>query len=1007
MNLQRIQSVPLQQFRSEDSASGAPSSPVDNSLPSAGSEQPFFRLDLLRSLQLHRKLALGIALSGVALAAAYAAMMWPVYTAQSQVYIQPIQPKILEQGSTSHWPTDATTYDSFIGQQVQNASHPEVLAGVLHKLEPGSWQKKGESEQTAVERLGKSIQVARVGTSYQVAITAKAADPVLSAKIANAMAAGIVERSSSEDKAGDAERLAILRDEQDRIQKELSADRAEQESLNTKLGVAAIGTTTPDHYDDDISKTHEELVKARTAHDEATARLISLGGDHGLSSKSLDAEADEIVTSDPGLISMKTSLNQRRAVLITQMANLTPNHPQYKQASQELTQIDASLESMMKDMRAKAAVRIQQRVRTDLDRTAGVEGRLNAQLGKLTGAAASATSKLQRANDLATDIVRLQTRHAAVDEQLHNLMLEDSVPGAAHLSVAATVPQHPTISGILRKTLPIALGGILLGLMAALLASNLDPKVYIATDIEHALGFAPMAQLPDFSEVSDGVADEHLLRISAMIAHANQQGTLKSCLFTGTSSGVGVSTVSTRVKTLLETIGSPAVLINESGMPMPVQRTGSAEAGPQDSAGKLAIRRGIRSVALQQRSEGAAEEESLVITDTAPLLISAETEYLARNVDAVIVLVESGVTTRTQLREVATNLQRLNVAAMGFILNRIELKKADPSFRRSVRAMEKHLRAQSRSIGRRTERNVPSTSVVSPDAEPSLAEHAENELQSPVAPEQFVKANTVPEATAEPVAIPVPAVAPAPRRVVKMPQREEFVAAAPVVPPVAMSPKPAAERAPRILRTDVTRSAAFEQTADERELFETSVSHPGPTKPKAQPAVPPPPARSQSAMPQRREQVPDSSGKAAEKAVAADRVSQSDLEEHEEHENNASSSQSERRNLAFAAALKNLRKRAETEETATEASSLPVQEAERQPSARVFVQEPIPVRAAPTANVSDNESSTLVTAPPEFLPPKPATEKDEKGASRSGRLDRKDTYDEVPILPSWHGQYRR
>lgn len=986
MNLQRIQSVPLQQFRPEDSAPEPPL-PVDSSLPPAsGGEQPLFRLDILRSLHMHCRLALGIALAGLALAAAYAAMMWPVYTAQSQVYIQPIQPKILEQGSTSHWPTDATTYDSFIEQQVQNASHPEVLAGVLHKLEPGSWQKNGENEQAAVERLGKSIKVVRVGTSYQVAITAKAADPVLSAKIANAMAAGIVERSSSEDKAGDAERLAILRDEQDRIQKELSADRSEQESLNAKLGVAAIGTTTPDHYDDDISKTHEELVKARTAHDEATARLISLGGDHGLSSKSLDAEADEIVTSDPGLISMKTSLNQRRAVLITQMANLTPNHPQYKQASQELAQIDASLESMMKDLRAKAAVRIQQRVRTDLDRTAGMEGRLNAQLGKLTGAAASATSKLQRANDLATDIVRLQTRYAAVDEQLHNLMLEDIVPGAAHLSVVATVPLHPTISGILRKTLPIALGGILLGLMAALLASNLDPKVYIAADIEHALGFAPMAQLPDFSEVSDGVADEHLLRISAMIAHANQQGNLKSCLFTGTGSGVGVSTLSTRVKTLLETIGSPAMLINESGMPMPVQRTGSAEAGSQNSAGKLAIRRGIRSAALQQRSEGAAEEEeeSLVITDTAPLLISAETEYLARNVDAVIVLVESGVTTRTQLREVATSLQRLNVAAMGFVLNRIELKNADPSFRRSVRAMEKHQRAQSRSIGRRTERNVPSTSVVSPDAEPSLAEHAENELSSPVAPEQFVKANSpaAPEATTEPVAIPVPAAAP--------------------VPPVAMPPKPAAERAPRILRTDVPRSAAFEQSADEREPFETAVSRPGPTELKAQPAVPPPPARSQSATPQRREQVPDRSERIAEKVVAADRVSKSDLEEHE---SNAPSPQSERRNLAFAAALKNLRKRAE--EPATEASSLPVQEAERQPSARVFVQKPIPVQAAPAANVPDIESSTLVTAPPEFLPPKPATEKDEKGASRSGRLDRKDTYDEVPILPSWHGQYRR
>ena len=52
---------------------------------------------------------------------------------------------------------------------------------------------------------------------------------------------------------------------------------------------------------------------------------------------------------------MKTSLNQRRAVLITQMSNLTANNPEYKQDAAELAKINANLDSMMKDLRAKAA----------------------------------------------------------------------------------------------------------------------------------------------------------------------------------------------------------------------------------------------------------------------------------------------------------------------------------------------------------------------------------------------------------------------------------------------------------------------------------------------------------------------------------------------------------------------------------------------------------------------------------------------------------------------------
>ncbi len=263
-----------------------------------------------------------------------------------------------------------------------------MLLSVLHKLGPGAWQRKGESEWAAAIRLGHSVEVARMGATYQVGITAQASDPEIAAKIANAMAAGIVEKASSEEKAGDAERLGILRDEQQRIQKELQSDRDEQQALNAKLGVAAIGTATPDHYDDDIGGIHEELVKARAAHDEAAARLMALGSNH---EQAMNAEAEDQVVADPGLTSMKMALNQRRAALITQMANLMPNHPQYKQDAEELAQINASLDSMMKDLRTKASVRIQQKLRTDLDRTSEMEGRLNAQLGQMAGAAASAT----------------------------------------------------------------------------------------------------------------------------------------------------------------------------------------------------------------------------------------------------------------------------------------------------------------------------------------------------------------------------------------------------------------------------------------------------------------------------------------------------------------------------------------------------------------------------------------------------------------------------------------
>jgi uncharacterized protein involved in exopolysaccharide biosynthesis/Mrp family chromosome partitioning ATPase len=770
-------------------------------IPAANAEQAFFRLDVLRSLQLHRRLALGIALAGLALAVVYFFGMWPVYLAESVVYVQPAPSKVIDQGGAARWPFDSNTYESYIQQQMMNVTGTDVLTGALHKLGPGIWRGKSESEQAAVERLRRSIEVTREGASYQFSIGVHASKPAIAAQLANAVTASYIERASGEQKAGDAQRLAMLHEERERVQKELTADRAEQEALNKQLGQAAIGTATPDHYDDDITRIRAELVKARADHDEAAARFTSMGAGNGPSSKSLDAAADEVVASDAGLVSMKTSLNGRRAALITQMANLTPNHPLYKQDEAELAQINASLESMMNDLRAKAAERIQLRLRADLERTAAVEAHLNAQLGQLTGAAGGATSKLQRSSDLVADIARLQTRFTAVDEQWRNLMLEDGAPGAAFLSTPAVAPLHPAKSGVLRNAVLIAFAGLLFGILAAVAARKMDPKVYIAADVEQILGFAPMAQLPDFDEVSDGVADEYLLRLSAAIEHARQQGNLKNCIFTGTGPGTGVTTVVTRVREMLEAMGRATLLVDASGTPPPAPRANAAESGqPGGQPGGQALittQRGSRSTALLQQmaEETGTQEASLVLTDAAPLVVSAETEYLARFVDCAIVVIESGATTRTQLREVASTLQRLDVAAVGFVLNRVGLKKADPAFRLSVRAIEDHLDAQNRSLSRRTVRSQPYAAEASPAAGQYSEGTAANAPAEPAAPKPVAEAASLATSQAVPEQLFVPAKPATPKPVTEATSlaTPQVVPEQLFVPAELVVPKPVAE----------------------------------------------------------------------------------------------------------------------------------------------------------------------------------------------------------------------
>ena len=645
-------------------------------------ETPMFRLDLRRSLEMHRNLALGFILVGIVLGAAYLYLHWPIYTAETLVYIQPTPAAPLS-GVGMHWPYnyDPATYESYIQQQILSMTRPDVLKDAVAKLNDG-WRKNGESDGEAVARLESSVDVERVQNSYQVSITASSTNAQTAADMANAVAKAYIASTSSEQRAGDAQRMTILRDERDRVQKELASDRAEQAMLTAQLGVSTVGPGTPNTYDNDIEAIHAELVKARSDHDQAEAQLTALNGNNAAA---LNAAADQIVAADPGLNSLKMSLDARRATLVSQMANLKPNHPLYKQDAEELAKINANLQSATGEARAKAVTQVQQKLQANLASAAAVEDQLNSELNQMTRAATGATPKLQRAADLVSDIARLQARYNALDDQVQNQMIEDESPERAHITNLATAPLRPSEHGAIRNAGVIMTGFILMGLMAAVLAHKLDPHVYIASDVEQVLGFAPMTILPDFREVSEGVAEEHLLRLSSSLEHARRHGALSTCIFTGTGPGTGTSTIATRVRSFLEGMGKTAALVD------------AAAALPHESPEMSDAPRGSRSVALlQSMTEPAAEAESMVLTDTAPLSLSAETEYLARNADCAVVVMQSGVTTRAELRTTAAVLERLNVGTVGFVLNRVRMAKADKAFCTSVRAVEQHLRSRQR-----------------------------------------------------------------------------------------------------------------------------------------------------------------------------------------------------------------------------------------------------------------------------------------------------------------------
>jgi hypothetical protein len=115
------------------------------------------------------------------------------------------------------------------------------------------------------------------------------------------------------------------------------------------------------------------------------------------------------------------------------------------------------------------------------------------------------------------------------------------------------------------------------------------------------------------------------------------------------------------------------------------------------------------------------------------------------------------------------------------------------------------------------------------------------------------------------------------------------------------------------------------------------------------------------------------------------------------------------RGLAFSLGKKHLHKAPET----------PEQVADLRPPAEPVQERPvyehsnapyIPVPNPPVRRDVAGTSPTRVTAQPEILPPTPPEEEDKEQPRTSkseSHHDRRDSFDDVDILPSWHGQYKK
>jgi uncharacterized protein involved in exopolysaccharide biosynthesis len=810
-------------------------------IPQAGgpSEPPNFDFQIGRSLRMHPALAVLVGLAVCLLLVALGLTQPQTYTAASVIYVEPMVARNLnEQGVPGF---DQFRYGSFLDQQMQTIVRPDVLTAALRSLPEGTWRGPLESEQSAVARLSKALKVERASTSYQITVQLKASDPDAAAAIVNAVTKAYLQRGREDEFKQADLREQILSEERDRVKAELETDRKEQAALGASMGLASPADGAGNPYDSDLAGLRAQLATAREARDIAAAQLESVSGQDAGHRSGLTASAEDQINSDPGLSAKKAAVNARRVVLESMMAGMTPNNPQYRQAQDEIADLDRSLEAKTEQVRAQTERRIQDKLRTELQRTADVESKINGQLAQATAKATGAGPKLQRAAELATDIQRLTARYTTVDEALNALELETSGPGMAHVPLPAAVPLSPDSNHrdlFFLAALPL---GLVCGVSAAVLARMRDHRVYLGSDLQKAIGFAPLAVLPARRDVSTRVLDEYVLRLAAGVESAYRTAGAQSFVVTAVSADTGTALLLSDLASKLEDLRLRVLVVKSSELLVPSQETlehqaataaliAAGVAPPPVQAGE-----GIASAKLD-RLKG---EYDIILIDAAPLLHSAETEYAARCADATLLVAESAITQTTELAAATGLLSRLRVTGVGAVLDQLKLDQADREFRRAARLIRQR-NLESVPDGRAAVQREPE-----PEKDPVKPSAAPNPPRKPVAaPAAAVRATTLEAIQPEPKPVNSiqPAVDPArrPRKPVGpvpvRPPAPAIVSPASTPAPAPVEPEPG-KLGPTIIapaRPAVAASAGTPTPA-------AATPIPGPPRPQS-PAAPPRPA---------------------------------------------------------------------------------------------------------------------------------------------------------------------
>ncbi len=716
----------MSEIQSRDSQLRSATAPTTASIPWT---VPGRKPDPRASLAAHRKLALWVGGTTAVLGLAVALIAGhPKYLAEASVRVSPNFPKTLQEDVEPRFNSNSDYHD-YVQQQVVEIQSPLTTADALKQLgaKRTLWQRPGETDYRAAERLMWALKVQGVAGTYLITVGLQGTHAKGLADIVNAVVASYLARQQGQELNGSDQRVQLLVSRRAQLEDQIDARRRQESELGGELGVSTFESGFVSPYDKMVGDANAALDRAGRNLIEVQARLTALQEhQRRMNQLEVDSTAQQMLASDHDVSGANAQLTAERETAAVELQGLGPNHPgrpalenQIKNIDTEISQTNAtallSIRAMLRQSRDTKQRQEISSAQANVDEARLADDGIENEVAKLRASSAAFGAKYNQALSNRDEIDRLQKNVQAIDDRTNFLRLEAPAPGFVRSESPATTPDIALRGGRRKIFALFAVVALMLAVAVPIGVDLIDPKIKTSSELEAILGFTPLGVV---KRGSNRPASESIRRVALAVIRERRVSGVRSFVLAPIRGHAGTTALALALARELNELGKPTVAI-EANQFAPDARYASVHAAHNgvvnghanggvnfhlngkpingNNAGGV-LERKTHSVA---RVDGRLPERTaicrhfggptltldcieslvalalttndIVILDAPPLMDSADAEMLIQMEAAAILVVREGRDVMPEVVAAARTLERLSPPVVGAILNGIEI----------------------------------------------------------------------------------------------------------------------------------------------------------------------------------------------------------------------------------------------------------------------------------------------------------------------------------------------